>query len=342
MQGLKIYNKKSVERHISKREGETKFGENLVFVEAVSEIQTTPAKFVLFGIPEDIGVRANQGKPGTSEAWGACLKALLNIQKNEYNTPENLILLGEINCKNQMQKAANIDEADPNYFLKLGDLVTEIDVIVTAVVKEIVSTRKVPIIIGGGHNNAFGNIKGSSLALNRPLNILNIDAHTDFRKIDYRHSGNGFSYARKEGFLDKYGIFGLNRNYTPDFIFQEIKNSASIEFQLFENLLSLNSKEVFSAYNDILEFVRNEDFGLEVDCDVIQNFPASAQSPTGLTIEQVRHFISETARLPQCRYLHICEAASSTENQAQVGKTLAYFITDFKKTNYERKITCYY
>lgn len=330
MKGLKIYSEKTVEKLISRRKGEIKYGEKLCFIEEVSELASSQADFVLFGIPEDIGVRANHGKPGTSKAWQVCLQALLNIQKNGYTSPENLILLGEIDCKNQMQKAGNIDQADPNYFQKLGDLVAEIDEMVTRVIKEIVSAGKIPIIIGGGHNNAFGNIKGSSMALGRPLNVLNIDAHTDLRKIDYRHSGNGFTYARKNGFLGKYGIFGLSQNYTPNYIFEEIKNSINTEFQLFENLLGQSNQGVFSAYNDILEFVRNEDFGLELDCDVIMDFPASAQSPTGLSIEQVRHFIAEAARLPQCRYFHICEAAPWSENPMQTGKALANFIIDFQ------------
>lgn len=330
MEGLKIYSEKTVEKLISRREGEIKYGEKLCFIEEISELASSMADFVLFGIPEDIGVRANHGKPGTSKAWQFCLQALLNIQKNGYTSPENLILLGEINCKNQMQQAGNIDQDDPNYFQKLGDLVAEIDEMVIQVIKKIVSAGKIPIIIGGGHNNAFGNIKGSSKALGRPVNLLNIDAHTDLRKTDYRHSGNGFTYARKNGFLGKYGIFALSQNYTPNYIFEEIKNSKNTEFQLFENLLGQSAQGVFSAYNDILEFVRNEDFGLELDCDVIKDFPASAQSPTGLSIEQVRHFIAEAARLPQCRYFHICEAAPLSENPMQTGKALANFIVDFQ------------
>lgn len=333
MDGLKIYNNKTIEHLISRRKGEIKFGEKIGFIEDVADLSNSKAGFVLFGIPEDIGVRANHGKPGTSKAWQTCLQALLNIQKNEYTNPESLILLGEIDCNPQMQKAANIDQADPNYFQKLGDLVTEIDEVVSKLVKEIVLAGKIPIIIGGGHNNALGNIKGSAGALGKPVNVLNIDAHSDLRKSDSRHSGNGFTYAMEKGFLGKYGIFGLSKNYTPNYIFEEIQNSGFVEFQLFENLLGQSAEEVFSAYNDTLEFVRNEDFGLELDCDVIKHFPASAQSPTGFSIEQVRHFIGLAARLPQCRYFHICEAAPLSENMMQTGKALTHFITDFLNSN---------
>ena len=67
--------------------------------------------------------------------------------------------------------------------------------------KIIIKAKKIPIIVGGGHNNAYGIIKGSALALNKKINVLNIDAHADFRPLEGRHSGNGFSYAFHEGFI---------------------------------------------------------------------------------------------------------------------------------------------
>jgi formiminoglutamase len=41
----------------------------------------------------------------------------------------------------------------------------------------IIKLGKIPIIIGGGHNNAYGNIKGSALAKGK-LNAINFDAHS--------------------------------------------------------------------------------------------------------------------------------------------------------------------
>jgi hypothetical protein len=32
-------------------------------------LKTCEAKYVLLGIPEDIGIRANYGRPGSSSAW---------------------------------------------------------------------------------------------------------------------------------------------------------------------------------------------------------------------------------------------------------------------------------
>ncbi|UJH92251.1 arginase family protein [Antarcticibacterium sp. 1MA-6-2] len=234
---FKIYNSAIIERLISKREGEIKFGEKIVSIQDLSQLQNSPARYVLLGIPEDIGVRANKGKPGTTGTWQVMLKTLLNIQANKYTNPENLLLLGEVDCSEAMTKAANIDENDPNYLAKLGDLVKEIDLVVSDIVEVIVAAGKIPIIIGGGHNNAYGNIKGTSLALKKPVNILNIDAHTDMRKLEHRHSGNGFSYCRKENYLAKYRVFGVHQNYTPAYIFENMDASENDQYLSSLNIL---------------------------------------------------------------------------------------------------------
>ncbi|CAM4167003.1 arginase family protein [Gillisia hiemivivida] len=329
MEGIKIYNLKDVEKIIKTRDGETKFGERVHFIEDLEELVTIDAKYVLFGVPEDIGVRGNLGKAGTSGAWKCCLNSLLNIQANQYTKPEKMILLGEVDCGEAMKKASNIDPADPNYHLKLGDLISKIDEVVSGIVAKIISAGKIPIIIGGGHNNAFGNIKGASEALKKPLNVLNIDAHTDLRRTDYRHSGNGFSCARKENFLGKYRIFGLHQNYTPEYIFNEMNQSANDGYRLFEHLILMPSEKIVKSFREEMEFVSHDNFGLELDCDAIKGFPSSAQTPSGFAINMIRNFIRIASEEEHIKYLHICEAAPTEETENKIGKALSYFITDF-------------
>ena len=329
MNGFNIYNYKTIESLFTKREGESKFGEKVGLIENLDELENSNAKYVLFGIPEDIGVRANLGKPGAANAWKACLKSLLNVQANQYTNPENLILLGEVECSILMAKAANIDEADPNYLEKLGDLVETLDEVVSELVKQIILAGKIPIIIGGGHNNAYGNIKGTSQALKKPINIINIDAHTDLRKLEHRHSGNGFSYARNDHYMAKYRVFGLHQNYTPEYIFEEMIVSQKDQYRLFEHLMLFTSQEIINAFREELEFISDDDFGLELDCDAIHEFPSSAQSPSGFSFNMIRNFIKIASEEENIRYLHICEALPTSQTENKVGKALSYLITDF-------------
>jgi formiminoglutamase len=326
MISLKIYTREWANRYVSQRLGEVKLGENIGYVSELSELSKSEADFVIFGIPEDIGVRANYGKAGTATAWRNFLTAFLNVQQNNFIDPTRIILLGEINTSEALAKASNIDISDPNYHEKLGDLTARIDEVVKDTVEAIIKAGKTPIIIGGGHNNAYGNLAGTSAALDRPVNALNIDAHTDLRTPAYRHSGNGFSFALKNGFLKRYFVYGLHENYTPEYIFSDIENMEDRGFRLLEEL---PENDRIRPFSEAIEFVNRDAFGLELDCDAIANFPSSAFSPTGFSFEEARQLVRKVAAEKNCKYLHICEAMEAPNYPT--GKALSYLTTDFMK-----------
>ncbi|HET8839078.1 MAG TPA: formimidoylglutamase, partial [Flavobacteriaceae bacterium] len=307
-----------------------KFGEKIHFVETIEELKNNTAKYVLLGIPEDIGVRANYGNPGTSKAWEAALGSLLNIQYNHLTSAENVILLGEIDCERQMEQAEEISKDEPHSVEKLGELVSQIDHKVSEIIKTIIQAGKFPIIIGGGHNNSFGNIKGTSEALQKPINCINFDAHTDFRSLEHRHSGNGFSYAFEDGFLGKYFIFGLHRNYTSESVFNSIeKNFERVKFNILEDICVQQKISFSEAMQEAENFCCNENFGIELDMDAIEMMGSSAISPSGFTLTEARKFVSHFSKNTNASYLHICEGApySGIFNN-QVGKAIAYLVSD--------------
>jgi formiminoglutamase len=78
-----------------------------------------------------------------------------------------------------------------------------------------------------------------------------------------------------------------------------------------------------------MEFVSDDDFGLELDCDAIREFPSSAQSPSGFSFNMIRNYIRIASEEENIRYLHICEASPTSITETKVGKALTYLITDF-------------
>ncbi|MFC4634233.1 formimidoylglutamase [Dokdonia ponticola] len=329
---LHIQSKETLDELISKREGETKLGETVQFCHSLEGIEESNARYVIFGIAEDFGVRANYGRRGTAKAWNAFLQSFVNIQENQYNSGENILLLGYISVTPDDIKYTSPKEV-------LGDIVTRIDKKVAFIVKTIVAAGKIPVIIGGGHNNAYGNIKGTSQALQETINVINIDAHTDLRTTDYRHSGNGFSYALslndpQEASLDRYTVFGLHKNYTPQYIYDLFeKRRDRLRYYHLEELWPRNIP-VSKQFKTALDFVAQKSFGLELDCDAITNFPSSAQTPSGFDISDVRQFIMHAASKKQCCYFHICEASPGRKKAGQVGKAISYFVTDFIRTHH--------
>lgn len=324
MKALKYLDHTYLEKYLKLRHAETKVGQKINALSDISELKNKDQQFVLLGIPEDIGVRANRGNPGTGNAWNSFLEAYLNTQENQFNSCENVVLLGELNCEEELRQADLLDKNQKDYFILLSDIVQKIDDKVAGVSKIIFENEKTPIIIGGGHNNAFGIIKGYFDCHQQALNILNIDAHTDLRHPDFRHSGNGFSYAYKSNFINKYFVFGLHENYTPSYIFEFIQSKKHIDYYLYDELLHLNPLDKLSKLKAACNFL-GERFGLEIDCDAIENFNSSAKSPSGFGVGEVRNMI-KLLNNNTLHYIHICEAIP--DNSGQVGKALSYLVSD--------------
>ena len=149
---------------------------------------------------------------------------------------DKVLILGHYDFTDELLQLSKLDQSNKKHIQKARSLVKEIDTYGTHVIHQIVLAGKKPIIIGGGHNNAYGNIKGTSLALGDTINVVNFDAHSDFRPEEGRHSGNGFSYAYAEGFLEKYFVFGLHENYTSDKLLKTIRKFKFINYNTFESI----------------------------------------------------------------------------------------------------------
>lgn len=309
----------------NQRPGEVKIGEKIEVVEDIKELGHKPQKHVLFGIPEDIGVFANQGKRGTQHMWDSFLSVFLNMQENDYNSSADLLILGEIDCNPELEDVKTLDKTNKDYYLFLGNIVESIDRKVESVVSKIFEADKIPIAIGGGHNNAYGLIKGFYNTFNVPLNILNIDAHTDLRKTNHRHSGNGFSFALEEGLINKYFMFGIQKPYTPQYIYDYIQNKNNIEGVFLEDILHYNPMEKLGKLKYGINFLIDH-FGLEIDCDCIENFNSSAMTNSGFSINEMRNFIN-ILKKSGVRYVHFCEGIPT--DKKLTAKALSYFVSDF-------------
>lgn len=335
MYKLELLTNTKIKSLLNKRAGEIKLGQQVQLLSSVSNIyeQLTnlDVKYIIIGLPEDVGVFANYGKSGTCNAWESTLKILLNIQSNNLLASNKIAILGHLNFDAYIAQLSTLKQKSKKDIKIARALVIEIDKHVSALITTIVKANKIPIIIGGGHNNAYGNIKGTSLALNTPINVINFDAHSDFRAKEGRHSGNGFSYAFDEGFLDKYFIFGLHENYTSRNIFKELDKLKQIKYNTFEAIEIRKELKFNNQMKIALEFISNKPFGIEIDCDAIENIPSSAQTPSGFSVNKARRFVHHFGKHQNAAYLHICEAAPTKKTQTQIGKLITYFITDFIK-----------
>ncbi len=345
MKHFKIYSKQNILQYTKSRPFETKLGECIKYVHDVNNIEPsiahTNAPYILFGIAEDIGVKANGGIGGTNTLWKSFLQSFLNIQSNDFLSGNDLLLLGhfdfsdletviEKNAYNEQEKIAAYRHA-----------INTIDEEVEKIIKIITSYNKIPIVIGGGHNNAYPLIKGSAKGLQKAgcipmaqINCINLDAHTDYRPLEGRHSGNAFRYAEEDGFLQKYCVIGIHENYIPQNVWIDIVNNPFIDCITYEDIFLHEKRNFRQAIKHAIEFTADNYVGVELDMDSIQNVLSSATTPSAIMPLHARQYISLVAIHAKTAYLHICEGATMlTDGRTDrtAGKLISYLVSDFVK-----------
>lgn len=320
MDSLFIYDQKYLLSLTKERAGERKIGQNVCTINDLDSLAQSRANFVLLGIPEDIGIRANFGIAGSKHTWNEALIAFLNLQSNSFFSGEDIIVLGHL----------NIADSTAQDLATLRERVSEIDNLVYPLIEKIVAAGKIPIIIGGGHNNAYGIIKGTAIALNEKINVVNVDAHADLRALEGRHSGNPFSYALADGHLHEYRIFGLQQAYINESMRFRIEEEKNLKAFYFDDMLSTGQPPVELWKNWINDLP--SPCGLELDMDSVAHQLSSAVSPTGFSLNELRSFVLNAKK--NFTYLHICEAAcllSDGRKDAMTAKSVAILIADFIK-----------
>lgn len=325
---FQFFEEKALNNYLKPREGETKIGEKISYG---TDFKNSNARFVLLGIEESIGVKGNLGVSGTHTAWNAFLTAFFNIQHTNKLKGENIHLLGKFNFQQLADNAKSIED-----FRKL---VPVIDEAVFPLIQEISEAGKIPIIIGGSHANAFPIIKGVSQGKNVAINVMNLDAHADFRAFEGRHSGNPFSTAKAEGFISDYSILGLHENYNSQNMMDEMAKHKGIRYYFWEDIY-LRKKITFEdALNDVIQLNQNKACGIELDMDSIESVLSSAMTPSGFSSTEARYYAYKTGHSLHPAYFHICEAASELETGLKnnsTGKLLSYLVSDFMKGVAER------
>ena len=346
---FKVYTKQDILSLTRLRRFETKLGEKVHVLSDAAEIAATiknlSSNYVVFGIPEDIGVQANYGVGGTSTAWLSFLQSFLNIQSNDFLLGEEIAIIGHFDFGDIQylidKNAHDVEERVEAY----RHAVNAIDEEVESLAKAIAAAGKIPVVIGGGHNNSYPLIKGVAKGLHQiqkislaQINCINLDAHTDFRPSEGRHSGNGFRYAEEDGFLQKYCVIGVHENYLTQNVWLDIVNNPFIDFISFEDIFIHEKRNFIQAVAHAIDFTGDNFTGIELDMDCIENVLSSASSPSGMTTNHARQYVSICAAQSKPCYLHICEGAtrlSDGRTNELTGKLISYLVSDFVKERSE-------
>ena len=345
MKHFKFYSKEDILSLTKIRRFETKFGERVKHVAATGNwqeaLQQSAAKYVVLGIPEDIGIRANYGISGAETTWLPFLSAFLNNQSNDFLNGENILLLGHFDfgdIKYLIENTAyNQDEMIEAY----RHAVNIIDDEVEDMIKVITAFKKIPVVIGGGHNNAYPIIKGTAKGLYKAevislaqINCINLSAYTGFGATGGRHNGNGFHYAEEDGYLGKYCIIGVHENTISQNVLMEVHNNPFIDYITYEEIFIHERKNFMQSVAHATGFTEDSYTGIELDLGCIEQVLSNETMPCGITVLQARQYITFTAQDTKAAYLHICEGAAQLADGRRnetTGKLISYLVSDFIK-----------
>ncbi len=136
--------------------------------------------FALLGYACDEGVKRNYGRPGTAQGPDA-IRSQLGKMANHLSDKVSLLDLGNMDCLDKDMEATQ------------QSLQTQ--------VQTILKNNTFPVLLGGGHDIAYGHYCGlrDYLGTERTLGIINFDAHFDLRKNEAgNNSGTPFYQIAKD------------------------------------------------------------------------------------------------------------------------------------------------
>jgi formiminoglutamase len=139
-----------------------------------------PGRSAILGFPQDEGVRRNHGRDGAAEAPRQIRHWLYRL------TP------WDASCGVDLSRDPPLDLGNLRIEGHLEASQQNLGVVVAALLKR----KMVPIVLGGGHETAFGHYLGYAAGGSR-VGIINLDAHLDVRSYEpgRGHSGSPFRQA---------------------------------------------------------------------------------------------------------------------------------------------------
>jgi len=328
----KYWSKNEINAYLSLREGEIKLGEKVTFGD-LEDLKNSKAKYVLLCVPEDIGIRANHGVGGADSNYKAFFQAFLNIQSHETLTGEEVFLYGYLNPK-WSEELEEIKEVNV-----LRYLTEKLDVFLEQILQEIFALNKLPILIGGGHNNAYPLMKAAYAQYNEGIHVVNIDAHADSRALEGRHSGNSFSYAINDGALKKYALIAWQEAYNNSEIIKNLKDKGHLLFS-YEDLFLRKNIDEEKIFIVLSSFQNENRYGLELDVDTIEGALSSAMTPLGISPQQAYNWVYRLAKHEKVLYFHLPEGVLHRKDGAKdrtIGKLLSFLVQAFIKGNLEKE-----
>ena len=229
------------------------------------------AGIAFLGFASEEGVHRNQGRIGAKQGPSTLKSALANFA---YHDTKPLYDAGQI--------LVELDLENAHVELALH-------------VKSLLEKNHFPIILGGGHEVAYGSFKGlfEQLTCKDEIAIINIDAHFDLRQANAPNSGTPFNQIANlcaefnVGF--HYLCLGISKASNTKALFKRAQD-LGVEYLLDTQMNPWNKEMIIEKISSFLRGKKSIYISIDVDAFYPHQAPGvSAQASRGIDL----HFTQE-------------------------------------------------
>ena len=204
-------------------------------------------------------------------------------------------------------------------------------------IKLILDIKLFPIVLGGGHELAFGHYNGifnhieNQRKDNQRLGIINFDAHFDLRPYENRgSSGTMFSQigdrCLENGSKFSYMCLGVQTYANTISLFKKA-DSLGVKYILAKDFVESNYANISTEINNFIS--DNEHIYITICSDVFNSAFApgvSAMQPFGMNPEIVLKFLKDILKTDKVISLDIAEVSPRFDHDKHTAKLIAIII----------------
>ncbi len=234
--------------------------------------------FGILGFECDQGIGLNKGRVGAAAGPESIRAALANLPC-QFNEDIKLF-----DCGNVFPEGLTLDQAQQY----LGDAV-----------ERILNLNMFPLVIGGGHETAYGHFLGlfKHYKDRGNIGVINFDAHFDTRPYEENGSSSGTMFRQirdlelENGHEYNYKVIGIQKHSNTKSLFNFAEEN-NVKYILAKDIVN---GDITAYFEEIDEFIHGVDYlYITVDIDVFSTAYApgvSAPTPLGLDPEKALMFI---------------------------------------------------
>ncbi len=264
------------------------------------------AGIALLGVACDEGVRRNQGRVGAAAGPDAIRRALAS---QVWHGQRTLYDAGNLRCKKNDLEALQQEQAK--------------------LVKKLLDQGHFPLLLGGGHEIAYGSFLGLAQHLTAsnsegPIGIINFDAHFDLRQAAVPTSGTPFlqmaEYCRAGEIPFHYCCLGISKPANSATLFAQAAQ-LNVSYRLDSELNSWQFTQVEELLTRFIAPCRA--IYLSIDLDVLPAATApgvSAPAARGVALPELEHLLAFIRSTAQAR-LRLAEIAECNPDYDIDGRT---------------------